>query len=261
MNLLGLVFIVFVGSVMGLFSFQDSLIFYPVDANPRVFQHYQQHEIAVSSHGYQLQGWRFVNERSDNNNVVLYFGGNAEDVTLNFPNVNAFNARQVFFFNYRGYGNSQGKPSQQALYEDGLSIYDDLLKSHDVEPDRVIVMGRSLGSAVATYIAAHRSVARVILVTPFDSLENVAKGIFPLLPVSWIIKHPFPSLTYAPDIKVPALFLVAANDEVVPVKLSKNLYELWAGPKQWALLPGMTHNDIQAHPNYYSMVAAFVRGK
>lgn len=260
MNLISTIIVIVLGCTMGLFSFQDRMIFYPVAPDNANYSRYQSNEIAVTSHGFKIQGWKFTNKHADNEKTILYFGGNAEDVTFNFSEVSLFGARQVFFFNYRGYGQSQGKPSQKALYEDGLSIYDELLKSHGVLPDQLIVVGRSLGSAVATYIAAKRDVCKVVLVTPFDSLENVAKSIFPFLPVSWFLNHPFPSLKYAPDIQVPVLMLIASNDEVIPMRLSQNLYDLWGGQKQWVEFPGMGHNDIQIHRDYFPVIQAFVKG-
>ncbi|MDX1696508.1 MAG: alpha/beta hydrolase, partial [Ketobacteraceae bacterium] len=145
----------------------------------------------------------------------------------------------------------------KALYEDSLTIHDTLLE-RGVNPDQVVLLGRSLGSAPATYLAAHRPVAKVILVTPFDSLENLASAMFPLLPVKWILNHPFPSLSWAPDIEVPLLMLVAARDEVIPTTHSEKLFNAWGGQKHWQLLQGVGHNDIQMHPDFYPAIRHFL---
>lgn len=241
-----------------LFSFQDNLIFYPIDANNPRYPHYQQNEITLQSQGFQLQGWKFTNSKAANDKVLLYFGGNAEDVTFNFPEIERFGAKQMFFFNYRGYGKSEGKPSQGALYADGLAIYDYLVNQQGINPENLVVLGRSLGAAVAVYIAAQRTLDKLILVTPFDSLENLASAMFPLLPVRWFINHPFPSLTYAPDIKAPVLMLVAAHDEVIPTRHSEALYQAITGEKRWQLLQGVGHNNVQMHPDYYPAIVAFL---
>lgn len=243
---------------MGLLAFQDNMIFYPTEADNPNFPRYQRQEISLESHGFHIQGWEFQNPDVDNNATLLYFGGNAEDVTQNFADIQQFAARRLFFFNYRGYGKSGGKPSQQALYQDVLNIYDSLTSQYAVQPEQLVVMGRSLGSAVATYVAAHRPVKQVILVTPFDSLTNIAQSIFPFLPVKWFLNHPFPSVEFAPEINTPLLMIVAANDEVIPTKYSRNLYEKWAGAKQWQRLEGVGHNDLQIHPHYYGLIRRFI---
>lgn len=240
-----------------LFSFQDNLIFYPIDPNNPRYDHYRASEISLESHGHTLQGWHFENENAGNQKVLLYLGGNAEDVTFNFEELNRFGAREFYFLNYRGYGKSGGKPSQQALYEDGLAIHDALV-NRGVDPGNLIILGRSLGAAVATYITANRPVGRVILVTPFDSLENLASRMFPLLPVKWILNHPFPSIQFAPGIDTPLLMLVAAKDEVIPTSHSEKLFQAWGGEKHWQLLQGVGHNNIQVHPEYYPAIHQFV---
>lgn len=239
------------------FSFQDSLIFYPIDPANGRYRQFSDHEITISSNGHRLQGWHFKNPEAGSNKVLLYFGGNAEDVTYNFDELDQFGASELYFFNYRGYGRSEGKPSQKALYEDGLAIHD-ALTERGVDPQSLTVLGRSLGAVVATYIAAHRPVEKVILVTPFDSLENLAGAMFPLLPVKWILNHPFPSIDYAPDIDAPLLMLVAAGDEVIPTRHSEALFRAWGGEKHWQLLQRVGHNNIQIHPEYYPAIRQFV---
>ncbi|MDX1695466.1 MAG: hypothetical protein R3208_17010, partial [Ketobacteraceae bacterium] len=96
-----------------LFSFQDSLIFYPIDANNPRYGEFRAQEITIDSHGHQLQGWHFRNQDPTSDSVLLYFGGNAEDVTFNFDELDKFGASEFYFFNYRGYGRSSGKPSQK----------------------------------------------------------------------------------------------------------------------------------------------------
>lgn len=244
---------------MSLLSFQDKLIFYPIDARNPQYARYQSHEFFIQSAGHKIQGWAFENPNVKNQKVLVYFGGNAEDVTYNFQDIERFGARKLYFFNYRGYGKSQGKPSQKALYEDGLSIYDYLTSQQGVLAKDILLLGRSLGSAVATYVAAERKVSKVILVTPFDSLKSLAGSLFPWLPVKWLIRHPFPSDFYAKNINTPLLMLVAEQDEVIPNRHSQALFDVWQGEKRWELLKGVGHNDIQLHSSYYSQIAGFVQ--
>lgn len=242
-----------------LLRWQDTLIFHPVAPNKLTYPMYADHEFVMASGGYRLQGWRFTNDASTADKTILYFGGNAEDITLNFHSLGWLGARHFIFVNYRGYGGSEGSPSQKAFYKDALNIYDYLAQDPQFSADKLIVVGRSLGSSVATYLSKQRAVAKVVLITPFDRLATIAKKLFPFLPVrDWLLLHPFPSAEYAESIKSPMLMLVAANDEMIPTESSRHLYQSWLGEKHWQLLDGVGHNDIQMHADYYELIRDFV---
>src|SRR5207245_8215813 len=108
---------------------------------------------------------------------------------------------------YRGYGSSEGSPSEAALTSDGLAWYD--YATSELKADKVFLFGRSLGSGVAVQLAAERPLAGVILVAPFDSLVEVVRYHYPYLPVDWMLKHRIDSSGRGPKIAVPLLCLVA----------------------------------------------------
>ena len=166
-------------------------------------------------------------------------------------------ARSVLVVNYRGYGRSTGEPGQKALYDDGLAIYDYAV-GRGARPEHIVVMGRSLGSGVASMLAAARPVRAAILVTPFDSIAAVAAGKYPYLPVRLLLRHPFPSTDWAKQARVPALFLAAERDFVVPAAHARRLFEAWAGEKQMHVLPQTGHNDLDMHPDYYRLIDEFL---
>jgi pimeloyl-ACP methyl ester carboxylesterase len=160
--------------------------------------------------------------------------------------------------NYRGYGDSQGKPSQTAICRDALYILDTLTARENIPMNHIVLMGRSLGSGVAVHVAAHRPVRGVILITPFDSLLNVARHHYPLLPVRWLLKHPFDSAALAPDIKVPALVIMGNQDAIIPNKRSTRLAQVWGGAVETVVIQGAGHNDIQLDPRYWEAVNLFL---
>jgi pimeloyl-ACP methyl ester carboxylesterase len=160
--------------------------------------------------------------------------------------------------NYRGYGMSEGKPGEEAIFRDALAIYDAFAKRDDVDAKRVAVMGVSLGSGVATYLAAHRPVQAVILVTPYDSIARIAGEKFWFAPVTLILKHRFDSIALAPKVRQPALFMVAAEDEIISVANSRRLFDAWAGPKQWNLVKGEGHNTISFSADYWRAIGKFL---
>jgi pimeloyl-ACP methyl ester carboxylesterase len=159
--------------------------------------------------------------------------------------------------NYRGYGGSPGKPSQRALYDDALAIYDFAVQS-GAEPANLFVMGRSLGSAMAVWVASQRTTAGAILVTPFDSMASVGARHYPFVPVRLLLRHPFPSDKWAQGTRAPAIMIAAANDYVVPPVHAVRLHDAWAGPKSLHTLEGVGHNDIELHPEYYALINAFI---
>ena len=119
-------------------------------------------------------------------------------------------------------------------------------------------MGRSLGSGVAVYLAAQRPVAGVILVSPYDSVESVARSVYPFLPIGLMLKHRFDSLSRVPGIKAPLLCLVASDDRVIPRPHSERLYAAWGGAKHWREFRRADHDSLSGEPDYWRAIAAFL---
>ena len=188
--------------------------------------------------------------------LLIYFGGNAEEVSWLASSAGLYAGWSLLMFNYRGYGRSEGRPGEAELFADALQIYDYAVSR--AEGSRVAVMGRSLGSGVAVYLAAQRAVAGVILVSPYDSVGSVAQGIYPFLPISLMLKHRFDSLARAPGIKVPLLCLVASADRVIPREHSERLYAAWGGPGQWREIRPADHDSLAGEPDYWESIAAFL---
>lgn len=158
----------------------------------------------------------------DEEQALLYFGGNAEDVSLSLPEfAAAFADHAVYVMHYRGYGGSSGSPSEQALVMDALALYDRLQPKHS----EIIVIGRSLGSGVAVQLAAQRKVAQLVLITPFDSLSALAQRQFPVFPMKWLLKDTYNSVAYAPAINSRTLILLAEQDEIIGRGHTEALYQ------------------------------------
>jgi pimeloyl-ACP methyl ester carboxylesterase len=139
-------------------------------------------------------------------------------------------------------------------------VFDEMIRRKGLAPRDVVLLGRSLGSGVAVHVASQRQVRGVILVTPFDSIAGVARRHYPFLPVRLLLRHRFDSLALAPDISVPALFLVSGQDRLIPPGLSHRLAEAWGGPVRMVIVEQTGHNDIQIDDRYWQAVSAFVQG-
>jgi pimeloyl-ACP methyl ester carboxylesterase len=248
--------VVVIGLPLLMYLAQDSLIFFPQPrAEARRAQIASQRSVESlfidAADGTRLHAWHVKGEP-----LVMYFGGNAEEVSWMLDDA----ARRApgtgwLLVDYRGYGSSGGSPSEKALVADALRWYDQMSSQHK----NVYLFGRSLGSGVAVQLAAQRPVAGVILVAPFDSLVEVGKRHYPFLPVNWMLKHRFDSVALAPAIKAPVLCIVASHDEIIPAQHAKRLYEAWGGEKRWVELEGAGHNSTDNAANYWTSIAAFLK--
>ena len=176
------------------------------------------------------------------------FGGNAEDVSRNLPEfAEAFPEYAVYLLNYRGFGGSSGSPSEAAIAEDALALFDQVYASHP----QVSLIGRSLGSGVAVRLASQRPVQQLILVTPYNSLEEIAAQQYPWVPVKWLLKDRFESGKYAAHIRVPTLLLAASDDEVIPRASTERLLENFPqGVAVLRVVPDSGHNSISDRAQY-----------
>lgn len=180
--------------------------------------------------------------------AILYFGGNAEDVSGTLPQLaRLFPDHALYLMHYRGYGQSTGEPSEAALHADARALYDNVRRDHTV----IKLIGRSLGSGVAARLASEQPVTRVALVTPYDSIENVAVERFPWLPVRWLIRDRFDSAAVAPRITAPTALIAAEHDTLIRPERTARLATFFkAGVARPVMVPGADHNDIGARPEY-----------
>jgi pimeloyl-ACP methyl ester carboxylesterase len=180
--------------------------------------------------------------------AVLYFGGNAEDVSWSLADLEgAYPDHDLYLMHYRGYGGSTGRPTEAALFADSLALFDHVSADHP----RITVVGRSLGSGVAAYLASRRPVSRLVLVTPFDSVLEIAARSFWFVPVRWLLRDRFESTNYAPAITAPTTIIVAEHDVEVPRRHAEALFRLFRpGVATLHVIAGTGHNTISSSPDY-----------
>jgi pimeloyl-ACP methyl ester carboxylesterase len=184
--------------------------------------------------------------------ALIYFGGNAEDVSASLPLfANAFPDYAIYALHYRGYGGSSGKPSEAMLHEDALALFDKVRLDHP----EIALVGRSLGSGVAVRLASQRPVSRLVLVTPYDSIQEIAARQFRWFPVRWLLIDKFESWRYAPKIRVPTLLLQAEFDEVIPAASTERLNAAFAqGVTSLVVIRGAGHNTISSTTQYVEAI-------
>jgi len=228
---------------------QRSLLFFPLPENT----HVDARAIWIESGEVKLKLWKFNQGKP----AIIYFGGNSEAVEDNIQIFTTlFKQYTVYLLNYRGYGGSSGSPSEQGLKQDALAVYDQLAAQHS----SVSVIGRSLGSGVACHLAAHRDVDKLVLITPYDSILNVAKSHYFYFPVRWLLKDTFDSVALAPALHNRTQVLIAEHDQVIPVKHSWNLIKaLTHAQLETQVIAGASHNDILARSTTQQLLADFMR--
>jgi uncharacterized protein len=240
----------YVGLCAAMFAVQRSLLYYP---QPRQLTtpastmalHVGDAELVVT-----------VREHSGPK-AILYFGGNGEDVSLSLQSFSAaFPDHALFLLHYRGYGGSTGSPTEKANHNDAAALFRTVYAQHP----QVAVIGRSLGSGVAVRIASENPVSRLVLVTPYDSIEAIAAAQYPYLPVKWLLLDRYESWKYAPRIRIPTTVIAAQNDEVIPRASTEKLFTRFpAGVASMTLIEGADHNDIGTKPEYLKTMQAALR--
>jgi hypothetical protein len=241
--------VLYLGACGYLYVNQRALLYYPTPAvNVSGAE-----PITLQNDGETLKLWRVGPAQGD---AVIYFGGNAQDVSRLIPVFHrTFPNRPVYLVNYRGYGGSSGTPSEAALYRDATAIFDYVHRTHP----NVDVIGQSLGSGVAVFLATVRQITKLVLITPYDSIESVAKHSFPQFPVGLLLKDKFPSATRAPRIHSPTLILLAEHDEIIPRASSEALIAAFRMLHPAVeVLRGATHNSACAADSCLTRLADFL---
>ena len=254
----------YAGLVLVLWLLQERMIFFPQPLEPGTSERIRarvpgaEEVVITAADGTRLRGWLRHPQGAAAVGLVIYFGGNAEEIGWLVEDGPWPREWAVALVNYRGYGASEGRPGERELFADALAIHDTLVARSDLRALPVVVFGRSLGSGVAVYLAGQRAVAGVVLVSPYDSVRAVASRSYPWVPVGWLLRHPFDSLSRAGALRMPLLVLIAAVDQVVPPVHSRRLLAAWGGPRRSVELAGADHADIAGRPEYAAAIREFL---
>lgn len=248
-RLVSVVFIAYAGGCLFLYLQQRNLLYFPAATHAAV----QDSNFDLRNGGVVLRGWVLNPGQS---RALLYFGGNGEALGAERTELAAiFPHRTIYLLAYRGYGASGGEPSEPGLFSDALALFDHALSEHI----SVAIVGRSLGSGVATYLASQRPVERMALVTPFDSLANVAEAHYPMFPVTWMLKDRYESTHYVRQYNGPIIVLRAGRDNVVPsVNTNRLLVAMQKAPLV-VTFPSAGHNSISDDPGYAAALSEFMK--
>jgi len=190
----------------------------------------------------KLTGW-FI--PADNAKLtVLFCHGNGGNMTHRLDTINILNelGLNCFIFDYRGYGGSEGRPSEQGTYSDAQAAYDWLTKKKHTLPENIILFGRSLGGSIAAQLAGSVRVKGLIVESCFTSYVDMGKKFYPYMPVRWFAAFSYRTIDYVKKINCPIMIIHSRNDEIIPFEFGLRLYDAAHEPKEFVEIFG-THND------------------
>ncbi|GEL06731.1 alpha/beta hydrolase [Salisediminibacterium halotolerans] len=209
--------------------------------------------------GVTLHGWlRHAANDQEKQPLVIYFGGNAEEQSQAIPTFDHLSDWSVLFMNYRGYGLSEGEPGQDELYSDAKTLFDTMSERDDINEDKIVLMGRSMGTAPAVHASDVRDAKGTILISPYDSRTRLQEHRHPYLPISSFIRHPFELSDRASDIESPLLTVIGTEDRVIPPQHSETTAEQWGGRTNIVHLEGYGHNNLQQNNRFVSAIETFL---
>lgn len=235
----------YAGLCAAMYFFQRSVLYAP---QPRA--------IAGSTMVLPVDGAELVVtvRRHEGPKAIVYFGGNAEDVSQNLESFSsAFPEHALYLLHYRGYGGSSGKPTEKDNVADAVALLQRVRAVHA----EVAIVGRSLGSGVAVQAASRVGASRLVLITPYDSIVELGAQMYPFLPVRWLMRDTYESGRFAPAIRMPTTLVEAEHDEVIPHASTEKLLARFAsGVATMTVIEGVGHNDLDHNPKYRQALQA-----
>ncbi len=250
-TLLSVIFIVILGYgvLLGyVYFFQARLIYFPNigigfgSAVPSDIGLDYEDVVFETTDGVQLHGWYVSADQA--RGVILFFHGNAGNISHRLDSIEIFHRLgfSVFIIDYRGYGRSEGKTDEQGTYRDAEAAWRHLVEIRGIDPGKIVIFGRSLGAAIAAWLASRTSPAALILESAFTSAPNLGKHHYWFLPVRALARIHYDTQSYVERISAPTLVVHSADDEIVPFAHGRKLFSVASEPKAFVILQG-GHND------------------
>lgn len=232
-------------------GWEEALTFFP-SKFPHGYYHLTQSDwMTIEDHffitedGLKLHGWIAKPKKLKSQFWLLWLPGNGGNLSHRFSWLEKMVQLpiNIFLIDYRGYGKSEGKPTEAGIYKDATAAYEYLTKRRKTPPDKIILFGESLGGATAIDLASRVQSRALIVQSTFTNAKDMAKRIMPILPLWLMIKTKLDNLSKIEKVTVPKLFIHSPADEVVPYKLGRKLYDSAPPPKQFYEIPNAGHNE------------------
>lgn len=246
-HVLGILAAVFGGLSLLLYIFQSRLIFYPetgreIIATPvQLGMPYEDIHL-ITADGISLHGW-FI-PAAKPRGTVLFLHGNAGNISHRLDSVQMFHrlGYSTLIFDYRGYGNSGGTPTEQGTYRDAAAAWRYLTEQRHLPACRIVLFGESMGGAIAAQLASVQKPAALVIASSFTSVPDLAQQIYPYLPARWLARIHYDTREYLKSVTAPVLIAHSPQDDIIPFEHGRALFAAANPPKRFLELAG-GHND------------------
>jgi len=235
-------YIIFTGF---LFVSQAHHVYYPeriLSANPSSIGLHFESASFETTDGVRLSGWYIPSESA--RGVLLFCHGNAGNISHRLESIQIFHrlGLDILIFDYRGYGQSEGTPTEHGTYRDAEAAWRYLIEERQVNPSEVVVFGRSIGGAIASWLAQSQTPGALILESTFTSLPDIAATLYPYVPVRLLLRFKYNTTEYLARINCPVLIVHSRDDEIMPFSHGWRLFEMAKKPKEFLEITG-SHNE------------------
>ncbi len=196
----------------------------------------------TTADGVKIHGWYIPSERS--RGAVLFCHGNAGNISHRLFFIELLNrmGMNTLIFDYRGYGWSEGKPTEEGTYRDAEAAWNYLLSEKKFKPGEIVILGRSIGGAIAARTAREHKPGALIVESSFTSVKDIGAEVYPFLPVRWLSRYDYDTLGFIRDVSCPVLVIHSPQDEIIPIHHGLSLYAAANAPKEFLEIRG-SHNE------------------
>jgi len=256
------ILLAYVGLCILLFLFQSRLLYFPysklVSTPDEVGLGYTPLKLTTQD-DVRLSAWYIP--AMDEQGVVLFCHGNGGNISYLVETIWQYHrlGLSTLVFDYRGYGESEGTPTEEGTYRDSEAAWRYLVKQRSIPPSRIVVIGRSLGGAVAAWLAQKHTPGALVLESPFVSVPDIAADVYPYFPVRWMSRFNYGTVDYVKNVKCPVLVVHSPDDEIIPYEHGRRVFEQALEPKGFLEIRG-SHNEgfHQSEGKYMNALGEFI---